>query len=128
METREGNLKKWVVSLVLIQFFNAYNSGSERMSILNRPFANRWLNLAVVWELVLLAAILYVLLLQGLGTFALGPLRLAPRATGGIDDRSRARMREVVRAAWLLRRTQITHVGQCRMNDPFQQARAVRKM
>ncbi len=60
------------VSLVLIQFFNAYNCRSDRMSILNRPFANRWLNLAVVWELVLLGGILYVPFLEGLfATFAL---------------------------------------------------------
>ena len=34
------------VSLVLIQFFNAYNCRSDRLSIVRRPFANRWLNLA----------------------------------------------------------------------------------
>jgi Ca2+-transporting ATPase len=60
------------VSLVLIQFFNAYNFRSDRVSVLHHPFANRWLNLAVVWELVLLALILYVPWLQApLGTFSL---------------------------------------------------------
>ena len=39
------------VSLVLIQFFKAYNFRSDRQSVLHRPFANRWLNLAVLWEL-----------------------------------------------------------------------------
>ncbi|MBI1920729.1 MAG: cation-translocating P-type ATPase [Geobacter sp.] len=48
------------VSLVLIQFFKAYNFRSDRLSVLNRPFANRWLNLAVSWELALLAVIVYV--------------------------------------------------------------------
>ncbi len=48
------------VTLVLIQFFNAYNCRSDRQSVFHRPFANRWLNLAVGWELVLLAAIVYV--------------------------------------------------------------------
>jgi Ca2+-transporting ATPase len=48
------------VSLVLIQFFKAYNYRSDRHSVLNRPFANQWLNLAIVWELVLLALIVYV--------------------------------------------------------------------
>jgi P-type Ca2+ transporter type 2C len=52
------------VSLVLIQFFKAYNFRSDRHSVLNRPFRNRWLNLAIVWELVLLALIIYVPLLQ----------------------------------------------------------------
>jgi Ca2+-transporting ATPase len=62
------------VSLVLIQFFKAYIFRSERHSLLQRPFANRWLNLAVAWELLLLAAIVYVPVLQKLfGTFALSP-------------------------------------------------------
>ncbi|MCU0982897.1 MAG: cation-translocating P-type ATPase, partial [Pirellulaceae bacterium] len=34
------------VSLVLIQFFKAYNFRSDRHSVLRRPFANRWLNVA----------------------------------------------------------------------------------
>jgi Ca2+-transporting ATPase len=40
------------VSLVLIQFFKAYNFRSDRHSVLYRPFANRWLNAAIGWELV----------------------------------------------------------------------------
>jgi P-type Ca2+ transporter type 2C len=52
------------VSLVLIQFFKAYNYRSDRLSILQRPLANRWLNLAVLWEMVLLGLILYVPWLQ----------------------------------------------------------------
>ena len=60
------------VTLVLIQFFNAYNCRSDRHSIFHRPFANRWLNLAVGWELVLLAAIVYVPFFQpAFGTFSL---------------------------------------------------------
>ena len=42
------------VSLVLIQFFKAYNFRSDRRSLLHRPFANKWLNLAILWELGLL--------------------------------------------------------------------------
>jgi len=62
------------VSLVLIQFFKAYVFRSERHSLLRRPFANRWLNIAVAWELLLLAAIVYVPALRKLfGTFALSP-------------------------------------------------------
>src|SRR5512134_3212573 len=48
------------VSLVLIQFLKAYNFRSDRLSVLNRPFANTWLNRAIVWELVLLFAVVYV--------------------------------------------------------------------
>ena len=54
------------VSLVLIQFFKAYNYRSDRVSVWHRPFANKWLNLAIAWELVLIAAILYVPFLQDL--------------------------------------------------------------
>jgi Ca2+-transporting ATPase len=60
------------VSLVLIQFFKAYNFRSDRHSVLRRPFANKWLNLAIIWELVMLALILYVPLLERtFGTFGL---------------------------------------------------------
>lgn len=61
------------VSLVLIQFCKAYNYRSDRFSVLRKPFANRWLNLAVTWELVLLAFIVYAPFLQGpFGTFTFG--------------------------------------------------------
>jgi len=60
------------VSLVLIQFFKAYNYRSDRNSVLLRPFANKWLNLAIGWELVLLALIIYVPFLHDMfGTFYL---------------------------------------------------------
>ena len=60
------------VSLVLIQFFKAYNFRSDRHSVLRRPFANKWLNLAIVWELLLLGLILYVPFLEKVfGTFEL---------------------------------------------------------
>ena len=52
-------------SLVLIQFFKAYNYRSDRLSVFHRPFANHWLNLAVAWELTLLAALIYVPWLHG---------------------------------------------------------------
>jgi Ca2+-transporting ATPase len=47
-------------SLVLIQFFKAYNFRSQSLSITRKPFANRWLNLAISWELIMLAAVIYV--------------------------------------------------------------------
>jgi P-type Ca2+ transporter type 2C len=60
------------VSLVLIQFFKAYNFRSDRHSVLNRPFANKWLNIAVLWELALLALIIYLPVLhEPFGTFSL---------------------------------------------------------
>lgn len=48
------------VSLVLIQFFKAYNFRSDRHSVLQKPFANKWLNLAVFWEIALLLLIVYL--------------------------------------------------------------------
>ena len=66
------------VSLVLIQFLKAYNFRSDRTSVLHRPFANRWLNLAVFWELVLLMLIVYVPVLQKpFGTISLQPMEWA---------------------------------------------------
>ncbi len=62
------------VSLVLIQFFNAYNCRSDRLSVVRRPFANRWLNLAVAWEIVMLGVVIYVPFFQrAFGTFSLTP-------------------------------------------------------
>lgn len=60
------------VSLVLIEFLKAYSFRSPNHSILHRPFANKWLNLAVGWELALLGLILHVPPVQKLmGTTAL---------------------------------------------------------
>ncbi len=60
------------VSLVLIQFFKAYNFRSDRLSVLHRPFANRWLNYAILWELALLCLVVYVPSLhEPFGTFGL---------------------------------------------------------
>lgn len=60
------------VSLVLIQFFKAYNFRSDRHSVLNKPFENKWLNMAVGWEIVLLVLIIYVPFLHdAFSTYAL---------------------------------------------------------
>jgi Ca2+-transporting ATPase len=69
---REEAMALTFVLLVLIQFFKAYNYRSDRLSILQQPFANRWLNLAIVWELLLLTVIIYAPFLQrAFGTFPL---------------------------------------------------------
>ena len=63
------------VSLVLIQFFKAYSFRSDRLSVMQKPFVNKWLNMAVVWELVLLILIIYLPFLhKPFGTFSL-PLK-----------------------------------------------------
>ena len=60
------------VSLVLIQFFKAYNFRSDRHSVLNKPFANKWLNLAMLWEIALLVLIVYLPFLHdAFGTYSL---------------------------------------------------------
>jgi Ca2+-transporting ATPase len=48
------------VLLVLIQFYKAYNYRSDRHSALRHPFSNRWLNLAIAWELALLVLVVYL--------------------------------------------------------------------
>ncbi len=60
------------VSLVLIQFFKAYNFRSDRHSVFEKPFSNKWLNLAVGWEIVLLVLIIYLPFLhEPFNTYAL---------------------------------------------------------
>jgi len=61
-------------SLVLIQFLKAYSYRSDQASVLRRPFANRWLNLAVAWEVMLLLCVLYLPALQApFDTFDMSP-------------------------------------------------------
>lgn len=60
------------VSLVLIQFFKAYNFRSDRNSVFDKPFANKWLNRAIVWEVILLLVIVYLPSLhEAFSTFSL---------------------------------------------------------
>ncbi len=60
------------VLLVLIQFMAAYNFRSDRLSVVHRPFANRWLNMAVLWEVVLLVLVIHLPILQSpFGTVSL---------------------------------------------------------
>ncbi len=60
------------VSVVLFEFFKAYNFRSDRNSVFQKPFANKWLNLAIVWELILLNLIVYLPFLhEPFGTFSL---------------------------------------------------------
>lgn len=59
------------VTLVLIEFAKAYSFRSDRNHVFTRPLANRWLNLAVLGELILLVAAVYTPWLQApLGTHA----------------------------------------------------------
>ena len=60
------------ITLVLIQFFKAYNFRSDHQSVMRGPFRNPWLNAAVGWELVLLAGIVELPMLHvAFGTFSL---------------------------------------------------------
>ena len=60
------------LSLILIQLFKAYNFRSDRKHVFESPWSNKWLNLAILWELTLLGLIVYVPFLQRpFGTYAL---------------------------------------------------------
>jgi Ca2+-transporting ATPase len=60
------------VLLVMIEFLKAYNFRSDHVSALRQPFANRWLNLAILSELVVLGLIVHVPFLQRFfGTFSM---------------------------------------------------------
>jgi Ca2+-transporting ATPase len=70
--SKEEAMTMTFVSLVLIQFFKAYNFRSDRHSVLNHPFANKWLNIAILWELALLTIVVYLPILhRPFGTFSL---------------------------------------------------------
>jgi P-type Ca2+ transporter type 2C len=51
-------------TLVLIEFFKAYSFRSDRQSLLDRPLANKWLNVAILWELAVLMLVVNVPFLQ----------------------------------------------------------------
>ena len=62
------------ITLVLIQFFKAYNFRSDKQSIFKIGFfKNKWLNIAIPWEIALLVVIVYTPALQlSFRTFSLG--------------------------------------------------------
>jgi P-type Ca2+ transporter type 2C len=65
-------------TLILIELFKAFSFRSDRRSTLERPLSNRWLNLAVAWEIVLLTLVLNVPFLErAFGTTDLSPGRWA---------------------------------------------------
>jgi Ca2+-transporting ATPase len=61
------------LTLIIIQFFKAYNFRSDKHSIFRIGFfKNKWLNLAIIWETILLVVIVYTPFLQeSFHTFAL---------------------------------------------------------
>jgi Ca2+-transporting ATPase len=70
------------VSLCLVEFFKAFSFRSDRHSAFRRTFANKWLNLAISWELLLLSVIVYLPFMhKPFGTFAL-PLSVWPVLLG----------------------------------------------
>ncbi len=60
------------VSLVMVQFIKAYNFRSDHKSVFHGFFANKWLNRAVLWELLLLLLVIYLPFLhKPFGTYSL---------------------------------------------------------
>ena len=51
-------------TLILIELFKAFSFRSDRRSTLEGTFRNRWLNLAVTWEIVLLTLVINVPFLE----------------------------------------------------------------
>ncbi len=52
------------VSIVCMQLITTYCFRSDRHSVFHRPWSNRWLNRAVLWEAILLLLVVYVPFLQ----------------------------------------------------------------
>ena len=60
------------VSLVLIQFFKAYNFRSDRHSVFLKPFVNKWLNYSILLDLAFLLFVIYIPFLHdAFGTYYL---------------------------------------------------------
>ena len=115
------------VSLVLIQFFNAYNSRSDRLSVVRNPFANRWLNRAVTWELLLLGAVVYVPFLQrAFGTFSLDARRLGTGGSARVLDRAGAGNCEVGRPEGMAGGADVKQATGYGLQAPGQKATAER--
>lgn len=58
--------------LILIELFKAYIFRSDRYSAFQKPFANKWLNLSVLLQFILLGLIVYIPVLQHpFGTYSL---------------------------------------------------------
>jgi len=75
------------VSLVLIQFLKAYNYRSDHSSVFRQPFANKWLNHAIFWELVLLFLTMKLPVLRdvfGTSSLTLGEWAFLVAAAGSI--------------------------------------------
>jgi Ca2+-transporting ATPase len=54
------------VSLIAIQLVNAYNFRSDHASVFSSPFANTWLNVVIVGEVIVLVAMVALPRLQSL--------------------------------------------------------------
>ncbi|NOS67588.1 MAG: HAD-IC family P-type ATPase, partial [Candidatus Peribacteraceae bacterium] len=68
----EESMTMAFVLLVVAEFVKSYNFRSDHLSALRGTFKNKWLNAAILWELILLLCIVYVPFLQiAFGTFAL---------------------------------------------------------
>ena len=52
------------VLVIVTEFFKAYNFRSDHLTSLRGTFSNRWLNVAILWEMTLLLCIVYVPFLQ----------------------------------------------------------------
>jgi Ca2+-transporting ATPase len=92
-------------TLALIEFFKAYSYRSERHSILRSPFSNRWLNLAIVWEVALLALVVELPFLQR----AFGTTGLEPREWLLVAGCAATIVPVLELAKWLVRRGLLDH-------------------
>jgi Ca2+-transporting ATPase len=63
-----------LATLVVVELLKGFSFRSDRHSVLDGPFANKWLNLAVLWEVVLLVLVINLPFLQdAFGTTSLSP-------------------------------------------------------
>ena len=75
LRSGQGLEKAMTMAFVLVivtEFFKAYNFRSDHLSVCQGTFRNKWLNIAILWELLLLLCLVYVPFLQKpFGTYPL---------------------------------------------------------
>ena len=97
------------VSLVLIQFFNAYSFRSDRLSVFRRPFANRWLNLVdCLGDHPAGGHRLRAVVSRAVQDLRVERDRLGYRPFGGAHDRAGHRDCQVDAASWVVRRAGVS--------------------
>jgi Ca2+-transporting ATPase len=96
-----------LVTLVVVELLKGFSFRSDRHSVLDRPLANKWLNLAVLWEIVLLVSVINLPFFQD----AFGTTSLSPDEWGIVVGAAATILPALELAKWLIRRSRTAANG-----------------